>query len=371
MWNWQSEKWPNFDYDKQLVIKLEEQFLQSSGILKGLLKHLSETDCQQLTVDLMSAEALKTSEIEGDFLSRESIKSSIRRNFGLPTDNRKIPPAEAGISEMMVDIYQKFDEPLTHDTLYTWHSMLTNGRRDLAEIGAYRSHVEPMEIVSGHENDLQVHFVAPPSHDVKREMDSFVDWFNKTHPDGEKPLPALIRASIGHLYFVCIHPFEDGNGRIGRALVEKTLAQHLGEPTLIALSIIIESYKSNYYQFLEDNNKGPEVSGWVKYFANTIIQAQQYSLSYADYQVQKNKLLGNFVDQLSDRQSSALRTILQKGPSIIDEGFSAETYIKVTETSRATATRDLQDLVSKQLLLKSGELKATRYFPAISPYHAS
>ena len=141
----------------------------------------------------MSSEALKTSEIEGDYLNRESLKSSIKRNLGLASDNRRIPPAEAGISEMMVDLYRSFPEPLTHKMLFEWHSMVTNGRRDLQDIGCYRTHKEPMEIVSGREDNLNVHFVAPPSKYMAKEMRAFVDWFNQTAPGKPKKLPALTR----------------------------------------------------------------------------------------------------------------------------------------------------------------------------------
>ncbi len=362
IWNWQHREWPNFVYNKDVLAELEEKFLKLSGVLQGSLKHISSHEQQKLTVDLMSSEALKTSEIEGDYLNRESLKSSIRRNLGLETDNRRIPPAEAGISEMMVDLYKSFSEPLTHKMLFDWHSMVTNGRRDLQDIGCYRTHLEPMEIVSGREDNLTVHFVAPPSKFMAKEMRAFVDWFNNTAPGKSRKLPALTRASLAHLYFVSIHPFEDGNGRIGRAIIEKALAQSLEAPSLIALSITIEEGKRYYYQALEDNNKGLEVTEWMLYCANTILEALEYSRSYIDFNIEATKLYKNLSDQLNPRQDKILQYLINEGPMTIQRGFTADKYLKITNTSRATSTRDLQDLVKKGALVKEGELKHTRYF---------
>lgn len=142
-----------------------------AGLLFGAFKHLNEEDKRQLTIELISNEALKTSEIEGEYLDRDSLQSSIRRQFGLIADNRKISPAEQGIAEMMVDVYRNFEAPLSHAMLFEWHKMLTNGRRDLNDIGRYRTHNEPMQIVSGAIHAPKVHFEAPPSSQMMPEME--------------------------------------------------------------------------------------------------------------------------------------------------------------------------------------------------------
>jgi Fic family protein len=142
----------------------------------------------------------------------------------LITDNRKISAAEQGIAEVMVDLYRGFESLLSHTMLFEWHKMLTNGRRDLKDIGQYRTHSVPMQIVSSAIYAPKVHFEAPPSSHMMLEMEQFIAWFNNTAPKGKTPLPVLLRAGIAHLYFVSIHPFEDGNGRIGRAIAKKALA---------------------------------------------------------------------------------------------------------------------------------------------------
>ncbi|KJV07444.1 Fic family protein, partial [Methylocucumis oryzae] len=260
-WNWQQAYWPHFSYDPAKIEASEKQLLMGTGLLFGAFKHLADEDKQQLIIELISNEALKTSAIEGEYLDRDSLQSSILRQFGLVSDNRKISAAEQGIAEVMVDLYRNFEAPLSHAKLFEWHTMLTNGRRDLNDIGRYRTHTEPMQIVSGAIYAPKIHFEAPPSSQMLAEMERFISWFNDSAPTGTKPLSALLRAGIAHLYFVSIHPFEDGNGRIGRALAEKALAQCLGQPTLIAIAYTIERNKKKaYYSALEQANRHNEIT---------------------------------------------------------------------------------------------------------------
>ena len=361
VWNWQKADWPNFTYESSSLEALEARFLLGSGLLFGAFKHLNEEEKRQLTIELISNEALKTSEIEGEYLDRASLQSSIRRQFGLITDNRKIPAAEQGIAEVMVDLYRNYHSSLSHKTLFDWHKMLTNGRRDLKDIGQYRTHSEPMQVVSGALQAPKVHFEAPPSSQMRPEMDQFLQWFNDTAPAGKTPHPALTRAGIAHLYFVCIHCFEDGNGRIGRAVAEKALAQCVGQPTLIALADTIERNKKAYYNALEQANKTNKITAWLIYFSETILSAQSYSQKNVEFLIKKTKFYDRLRGQFNTRQSKVLERMFREGISGFKGGLSAENYIRITGTSRATATRDLQDLVGKQALLRTGERKYARY----------
>jgi Fic family protein len=203
------------------------------------VKHLAEEDREQLTVEAMSTEAVTTSEIEGEILDRASVQSSIRKQLGLTTDNRRVCPAERGIAEMMVDLHRSFFEPLSQEMLFRWHEMIVSGRRDLKDVGRLRTGTEPMQVVSGRVDAPRVHFEAPPSSQVPSEMKRFLAWFARTRKDGPQPLTPLTRAAVAHLYFESIHPFEDGNGRIGRAIAEKSLAENLGQPTLVTLAATI------------------------------------------------------------------------------------------------------------------------------------
>jgi Fic family protein len=360
-WNWQQDEWPRFRLDKSALEEREAKFLLHGGLLLGALLHIRDDDKSALIVDLISNEALKTSEIEGEYLNRESVQSSIRRNFGLGTDARRIPPAEQGIADMMMDLYRGFADPITHETMFRWHSMLTAGRRDLKNIGAYRTDNEPMQIISGPIGNPNVHFEAPPSSAMEKEMEGFVNWFNDTGPHGNTALPALTRAGIAHLYFATIHPFEDGNGRIARALAEKALSQALGQPTLIALSQTIQKNKKSYYEALHRSNRDNEITAWLVYFADTVLQAQDTTQRMIDFLIQKTKLYDKVKSQLNERQEKALARIFREGVEGFKGGLSAENYISITGAARATATRDLQDLVEKGVLIRTGALKSTRY----------
>jgi len=361
-WNWQQTDWPNFQWKVDALAKMEAQFLHQSGVLLGAAKHLSANDEQRLIVDMITGEAMKTSEIEGEYLNRDSVQSSIRRNFGLDTDNRHIEPAERGIADMMSGLYRHFNHPLSHATLYEWHTLLVNSRQDLKDIGSYRTHEEAMQVVSGRLDKPTIHFEALPSKKVKKEMDRFIKWFANSAPNGKTPLPPLTRAGIAHLYFVCIHPFEDGNGRIGRAIAEKALSENLGAPTLIALSQTIESKRKAYYDALEHNNKNKEITDWLIYFSEIILKAQNYSLSMIDFLIEKTKLYDRVRGQLNARQEKVIERIFREGIHGFKGGLSAENYISITGTSRATTTRDLRSLVDHQVLIKTGERKSVRYW---------
>lgn len=360
-WNWQQPDWPDFTYDLSTLRAREEQFLLNAGIFLGAYKHIDEHEKLSFAIEVMSNEAVETSAIEGEQLSRDSVQSSIRRQLGLGKDNRRSSAAEHGIAEVMVDLYQNFAQPLEHETLFTWHRMLTNGRMDIERIGAYRTHPDPMQIVSGRLDVPKVHFEAPPSKAMKREMTQFIRWFNRTAPDGKSPLHALTRASIAHLYFVSIHPFEDGNGRIGRVLVEKCIAQTLGWPAVLGLSVIIHQQRKAYYDMLETSNKANQVDLWLEYFSGVILQAQAHTIEMAEFLIAKAKFYDRYRGQFNERQSKAIARIFREGMKGFQGGLSAENYLTITGTSRATATRDLNELVEIGALTKVGVGKGTRY----------
>ena len=171
----------------------------------------------------------------------------------------------------------------------------------------------------------------------------------------------MLRAGIAHLYFVSIHPFEDGNGRIGRALAEKALAQCLGQPTLIAIAYTIERNKKAYYTALEQANSRNEITPWLTYFATLVLDAQRYTATWIEFLINKAKLYDRLRGQLNPRQEKVLTGLFREGPEGFIGGLSAEKYIGITGAPRATATRDLQDLVGKGALLRCGERKYTRY----------
>ncbi|MGB8525633.1 MAG: Fic family protein [Rhodoplanes sp.] len=360
-WNWEQPDWPKFTYDSKALEPLEQQFLCQAGEFVGAYKHVDADDQETLKIDLISEEAVKTSEIEGEILNRDSVQSSLRAQLGLGAEAPNVKPAERGISTMMLDLYRNYAEPLSDRTMFDWHTMLLAGDKEIKVIGGYRTHADAMQVVSGPIHKRTVHFEAPPSARVPEEMKRFIAWFNDTAPGGKAALPALTRAALAHLYFVCIHPFEDGNGRIGRALAEKALAQNLGQPTLIALAYTIERKRKDYYTALERNNKELRIDGWMTYFATTVLQAQDNTIKRVDFYIAKAKFYEKFRDQLNERQAKVIARMLREGLDGFKGGLSAENYISISKTSRATTTRDLQDLVEKGALTRTGELRHTRY----------
>jgi Fic family protein len=365
-WNWQKPDWPNFRWDRARLEAAEKQFLVSGGVFVGAVRHFGKEEHDQLTIEAMSTEAVTTSEIEGEILDRASVQSSLRKQLGLATDERRVRPAERGIAEMVVDLYRSFAEPLSAETLFRWHRMVMSGSRHLRDVGRYRTGAEPMQVVSGPIGKTRVHFEAPPSSRVPSEMERFISWFNQTAPAGQEPLSALTRAGIAHLYLESIHPFEDGNRRVGRAVAEKALAQGLGQPTLAALAATILSRRKSYYEALVASNKENEITRWLMWFAGVAIEAQGRTIALVEFLIDKTKLLDRLKGQLNPRQEKTLLRMFREGPDGFKGGLSAGKYSTITGASAATTTRDLADLVSKGALVRQGERRYARYHLSVT-----
>ena len=166
-WNWQRPDWPRFSYDTTALVPLEQHFLRRTGEFVGAFKHIGPDDKDLLKLELVAEEALKTSAIEGEILDRDSVQSSLRHEFGLGDAGTRARPAERGIAQMMADLYTGYAAPLSHNALFAWHSMLMSGQRALEVIGGYRTHAEPMQVVSGRTGKRRVYFEAPPSANVQ------------------------------------------------------------------------------------------------------------------------------------------------------------------------------------------------------------
>lgn len=355
-WNWEKKNWPEFTFDSSALTSSETKFLGNSGMLFGAFAHLDRNGQTALRIDLLREEALQTSEIEGEHLNRESLQTSLCRHFGLQAGTSAVPPSEQGISEMMIDLHESWARPLSQASLYHWNRLLLQGRTDVKTAGRYRIGEEPMQILSGPLHKPAIHFQAPPSTAVPAEMERFIRWFTRNGSPS-----ALAFAGIAHLWFVCIHPFEDGNGRIARALSEKALALKLEQPLLLALSQTIQQNKKAYYTALAENSRELEITGWLDYFAQTVLAAQTRTLRQVEFVIGKGRLYGRLGTQLNPRQQKVLDRMFREGPDGFKGGLSAANCIAITGAPRATATRDLQDLVAKGALTRTGELRHTRY----------
>jgi Fic family protein len=221
-----------------------------------------------------------------------------------------------------------------------------------------------MQVVSGAYHAPKVHFEAPPSVRKMEEMRAFFQWTQKSAIGGENPLPALARAGIAHLHFVPIHPFEDGNGRLARAIAERMLAQTLGAASLTALSLTIARRRRDSYDALERANKSNEVTDWLVWHAGTVLEAQRNRLLQIDHVIAKTRLLDGLRGRINERDMKVLLRMMRDGPSGFEGGMSAGKHVAITGTSPATATRDLMELVALGALVRTGEKKGTRHWLA-------
>lgn len=361
-WNWKHKNWPNFTWDRDKLARAEQLFLENAGITLGATQHLEVGARNALFIDILSGNALKTSEIEGEVLSRESVQSSIQKRLGLAYISRATSPLEAGIAEMMVDLYQNIGEDLTEDRLFHWHAMIMSGQRHMETIGGYRTHVNPMQIISGPSYAPKIHFEAPPSEQVLEEMNKLLQWFHQTGLGHKNSLPAITRAGIAHIWFESIHPFEDGNGRIGRALSELALAQGLSTPTFTAIAPTLHGRQREYYKELELAHGDLEITDWLLWFATVVLESQKRLRAHVDFLLQKTRLLDKCKGNLNPRQEKVILRMFEAGPEGFKGGLSAKNYMTITGAPSATSTRDLKDLVQKEALYRTGDLKATRYF---------
>jgi len=357
-WNWQKKNWPQFIYNQEAIRLLEQSFLQKSGEFSGLIKFIDEKEKKKLLVNLITTEAITTSEIEGEYLVRDSVQSSIKKHFGILQKEKNFLKKETGVSQLILDSYETYSDQLSHNYLFNWHKLLMQGYSNGADIGKYRTHLESMLVVSGKIDKPNIHFQAPPSGEVFEEMAGFIEWFNETNGK----LGNLLRSAITHLYFVSIHPFEDGNGRIARTLSEKALSQGVYHPTLTSLSTIMSKNKKLYYQKLAENNQNLDITDWIVYFAETVLKAQEYTQKMIELVIQKTKTFDKYKNSLNERQVKVLNKLFDVGPEGFAGGLSNSNYIAIATTSIATATRDLNDLVEKEILTKTGDKRYARYY---------
>jgi len=355
-YNWEQKDWPNFTYNLTGIEDELFAFAEKAGHISGTLKALPEDIQIEALIDIMVAEAIKTSAIEGEYISRQDVLSSIRKNLGLERDVIQIQDKKAmGIGLLMIDVRHTYREPLTSKKLFEWHKLLM-GENPGIKVGEWRTHKDPMQVISGAIGKQKIHFEAPPSSIIVKEMNQFIKWFNETAPGAENEIKkGPLRSAIAHLYFESIHPFEDGNGRIGRAIAEKALSQGLGRPVMLSLSRTIEPAKKEYYTALENAQRSNEITAWVGYFIKTTLDAQIQAGELIDFTLKKVKFFDRFKEQLNQRQLIVIKRMLEEGYRGFEGGMNARKYIGLTKTSKATATRDMQDLLVKGAFVEFGK----------------
>ena len=366
---WQQPNWPSLTLDYQRAGPALADARRMEGEVRGKAAAIGLAPDGQVARSVMEAEVIATAAIEGERLDPVAVRSSVGRQLGL-----KVPGAVDrsvdGLVEVINDAVHGCDAPLDEDRLHRWQSALfpngTSGIRRIA-VGRYRDHAEPMQIVSGSLGKEVVHYEAPPSKQVGKEMKRFVAWFAKTTPTvGLRPaIDGLARAAIAHLWFESIHPFEDGNGRIGRAIVDMALAQDLRtDIKLYSLSRQLLASRREYYDALNAAQRGDgDATDWVIWFARQYTRACESSSEVIDAVLDKARFWAAHAGlQLNDRQRKVLQRLLDDGDGGFLGGLNADKYTKIAGTSKPTATRDLADLVRAGVLWSQGQGKALRYY---------
>ena len=362
---WHHPQWPDFTSEtKRLLLplgrcrNLQGQLIQQVSSL-GLDLAL-ETQLEALT-----QETVKTAELEGEFYNPEAVRSSIASRLGLPTAGvRAAPRTVDGLVDVLLDATNLDNPTLTADRLKAWQAALfPNGRSGLFDIAVGKWRSQEMQVVSGRHGRKKIHYIAPPPENVGREMKSFFEWWERSQPHFGNEDP-ILRAGIAHYWFVAIHPFDDGNGRIARALSDMALAQAEGAAKrCYSLSSMIMESRDGYYEVLEKTSNGQgDITDWLCWFLDCHEQAMKHS------QQTISKVLGishfwlNISDvSLNDRQRKVVKKLLEAGRGGFKGGFTAKKHQGIVKGSRATLARDLADLVEKRILLAAGEKKGTRY----------
>ena len=362
-WIWQRPDWPKFRWDAARLAQPLAAARRAQGELIGMAHSLDSDSDLRTQLEVLTAEGVATSAIEGERFDPNAVRSSLARRLGLPTAGLPSPPRSVdGLVDVLLDATQTLDRPLTQRMLANWQAALfPTGRSGLTTIrvGALRG-TSPMRIVSGPVERQKVHYEAPPRRGLERELQQFLDWFNQP-PAG---VDGLLRAGLAHAWFELIHPFEDGNGRVGRALLDRALAQDEGRSSrLYSLSARFMAVRDEYYDALQALSRGDlDVTAWLLWFVEQTAAACRESVGTIERILHKARFwIRHGQSALNPRQSKVLNALLDAGPGGFVGGMTNKKYARLTHVSAATAQRDLADLTERGVLRVHGAGRNVRY----------
>lgn len=343
--------WPQFSWDQEEISKLLIQIRHLQGLLTGSMESVGFRLKEEVILQSLTDEVVKSSEIEGEVLDQSSVRSSIAHHLGI--DAAAINHADRsvdGIVEMMLDATQRFDHPLTKQRLFSWHaSLFPTGWSGITKIrvGAWRK--GPVQVVSGRLDRETIHFEGPSADRVDQEMEEFLNWLSR-----EAGVDGVLKAAIAHLWFVTIHPFDDGNGRIGRAIADLLLARSENSShRFYSLSAQIQKERKDYYQILERSQKSSlDITPWLIWFLECLTRAIEKALLGFETVRKKEeiwKALANI--PLNARQQKLINRILDG----FEGKLTSSKWAKIAKCSQDTAHRDIADLINKRILIKNPE----------------
>jgi Fic family protein len=346
------DDWPRFRWNNKTLAKLLAEVRHRQGLLIGHMGALGFNFRQEAVLQTLTADVLKSSEIEGEKLDAEQVRSSIARRLGMDIGGLKAADSNVeGVVEMMLDATRHYDQPLTTDRLFGWHAALfpigRSGMRKI-NVGRWRNDSDgPMQVVSGTLGKERVHFEAPAAPRVDKDMNAFLDWFNANHD-----IDLVMKAGLAHLWFITIHPFDDGNGRIARAISDMALARSENSTQrFYSMSTQIRQERNTYYEILERTQKADmDVTPWLEWFLACLGRAIEGAQAVLRGVLDKAKFWERIRDVvMNDRQ----RLILNKLFDGFEGKLTTTKYAKLTKSSQDTALRDMTYLVDKGILVRS------------------
>ena len=346
--------WPDFRWNNEALAKTLAEVRHRQGLLIGHMGALGFDLRQEAVLQTLTADVLKSSEIEGEKLDAEQVRSSIARRLGMDIGGLKSADRNVeGVVEMMLDATRHYDQLLTADRLFAWHAALfQTGRSGMRKIGvgAWRDDSDgPMQVVSGPIGKERIHFQAPQAPRVDKQMNSFLDWFN-----ANSDIDMVMKAGLAHLWFVTIHPFDDGNGRIARAITDMALARSENSfQRFYSMSTQIRQERNAYYEILEWTQKADmDVTPWMEWFLACLGRAIDGAQTVLSAVLAKAKFWERIRGvAINDRQKLVLNKLLDA----FEGKLTTTKYAKLTKSSQDTALRDMTYLVDKGVLLRSSE----------------
>lgn len=375
-WIWQQANWPTFSWDSSALSVTLREVTQLQGTLLGKVGAITADSSAKTNLDALLQNIVQSSAIEDETLNVASVRSSLAKRLGVKVAGLTTETAKtAGLAELLLDATQNHEAPLTLDRLYQWHRYLfpekAEGEFSLTDIavGELRDD-EPMQVVSGPHQKRTLHFEAPPKtasddngKNLEDQLNDFLMWLHTSAAD--KTLDPILRAAQAHLWFITLHPFDDGNGRLARAITDYTLAQseHQAIRFYAMAASIMEKCKG-YYTILESTQKsGLDITEWMQWFLQTFKHTLEAALERIDTVLKKARFWQTHAqDGLNTQQTKVLNRLLDEGPQGFEGGLSASNYKGMTKVSKATATRHLQILFDKGCIVKlAGGGRSTRY----------
>lgn len=350
---WQQPTWAQFKWDNERLMTLLAEVRNLEGRVMGLMEGAGFNVQNATSLNVMVEDVLRSSEIEGELLNADRVRSSIARHLGIETEGLPVPDHYTeGVVQVMLDAVRNSDKPLTPERLFNWHAALfPTGRSGIRPItvAAYRVGKEPMQVVSGPMGKDKVHYEAPTSGDVPAMMDEFIAWVND-----KQEIDPILKAAIAHLWFVAIHPFDDGNGRITRTITDMLLAKTDGMPhRFYSMSAEILRERKGYYEALEKTTTGTmDITLWIEWFLQTLRNAIMHSEAIVKRVVAKASFWQQHREVAMNERQVKVVNKLWDG---FEGKLTTSKWAKIAKTSQATALRDITDLVEKGVLKVAGE----------------